>query len=483
VEFRTGFTKMNFIYLLLSSLISANNDRVRSIHDAGFDDLNSFAQANGIEIESINNSEEIDVDSSLPVCILGAGLSGLTVADKLMNKGYKIKIFEKSDRVGGKVNTFRKDGRVYNMGAAILSDYHVKTFEIIRKANIPYEKMAVQHNGGYEYNSGSRIGFPYLDKDPETLAAFERYRQIRERLWLEPGYHGASPELFVTTAEWLQRNNLLGLAKFATIFLTAEGYGSLRTTPALYFIHLMDIVRDIKKPLYHIPTGIDAIPNFMANGKDITLNANVLKIDRRDSYSIIKYTANNRESTQLCSYTVLAFPPHSKSVSKLVPDLSREEKQILDEVKTTKYASIASTVTDIPFTALSATLPPTNPPYLGDGIPMIFFNQTNGAFLSYHWIEGEYDQAPTEADANIFESKLKEVFPKLNPGPGSQPALHTKTWEYFPHVNVESLRNGFYQRFNEIQGSKGLFYATPLMTFELMETSISAADYLVNYFF
>jgi hypothetical protein len=473
----------HFTTLAFLASISAGDIKSRPVSKMGYPDINPSTLVNDIEVEAVAQAGEPKVSSFLPVCIVGAGLSGLTVADKLMNKGYKVKIFEKSDRVGGKVNTFRKDGRVYNMGAAILSDYHVKTFEIIRKANIPYEKMAVQHNGGYEYNSGSRIGFPYLDKDPETLAAFEKYRQIRPKLNVEPGHLSVNPELFVATAEWLKKNDLLGLAKFATIFLTTEGYGSLRTTPALYFIHLMDIVRDIKKPLYHIPTGIDAIPNFMAKDKDITLNSTITKIDRHGYYSTIRYTTRNRTKAQFCSSVVLAFPPHSNNVSNLVSNLSEEEKLILDEVKTTKYGSIASALTEIPFTAMSATLPPTNPPYLGDGIPMIFFNQTKGAFLSYHWIEGEYDQAPTKVDADIFESKLKEVFPKLNPGPGSQPALHTKTWEYFPHVTTESLKNGFYKKFDSIQGSKGLFYATPLMTFELMESTIDSAEYLVDKFF
>jgi predicted NAD/FAD-dependent oxidoreductase len=471
---------MNFITLALLSLISAKDARVKPASNLGYADIASEALANGLE-EAFNS--QADAKSSIPVCIVGAGLSGLRLADNLKGKGYNVKLLEKTDRVGGKVNTFRKDGKVYNMGAAILSDFHVKTFEIIKKAGISWEGMEVQHNGGYDFNSGSIVGFPYLDKDPDTLAAFESYRKIRPRLNVDPGYLNASPELFVTTAEWLKSNDLLGLGKFATIFLTAEGYGSLKTTPALYFIQLMDIIYDITKPLYQIPSGIDAIPKYMANGKDITLNAQITEIDRYKNFSTIKYTENNAKNTQFCSSVVLAFPPHTKSVNKLVSNLSEYEKEVLDDVKTSKYGSIASSATDIPFTALSAALPPTNPPYLGDGIPMIFFNQTNGAFVSYHWIEGDYDTAPTQGDANIFESKLKSVFPKLKPGTGSQPALHTKSWEYFPHVTVDSLKGGFYKKFDSIQGEQNLYYATPLVSFELMENTLSSADYIADRFF
>jgi monoamine oxidase len=37
-----------------------------------------------------------------PICIVGAGVSGLTAAKALEDKGYKTVIFEKRDTVGGK---------------------------------------------------------------------------------------------------------------------------------------------------------------------------------------------------------------------------------------------------------------------------------------------------------------------------------------------------------------------------------------------
>jgi hypothetical protein len=37
-----------------------------------------------------------------PICIVGAGVSGLTAAKALEDKGYKTVIFEKKDTVGGK---------------------------------------------------------------------------------------------------------------------------------------------------------------------------------------------------------------------------------------------------------------------------------------------------------------------------------------------------------------------------------------------
>ena len=42
------------------------------------------------------------------VGIIGAGAAGLLAADILISKGVKVKIFEASDQVGGRVRTFRR---------------------------------------------------------------------------------------------------------------------------------------------------------------------------------------------------------------------------------------------------------------------------------------------------------------------------------------------------------------------------------------
>jgi cation diffusion facilitator CzcD-associated flavoprotein CzcO len=41
-----------------------------------------------------------------PVCIIGAGPSGLTVANRLEANGYKTIIFEKNSEVGGKCQAY-----------------------------------------------------------------------------------------------------------------------------------------------------------------------------------------------------------------------------------------------------------------------------------------------------------------------------------------------------------------------------------------
>jgi len=54
----------------------------------------------------------------LRIAIIGAGVAGLSAAQRLKDLGYRdITIYEKEDRVGGKVLSYRHKGRVYELGA------------------------------------------------------------------------------------------------------------------------------------------------------------------------------------------------------------------------------------------------------------------------------------------------------------------------------------------------------------------------------
>lgn len=55
-------------------------------------------------------------DSDLPIVIIGAGVTGLTAAYRLFERGRRVIVCEASDRVGGNIQTAQHDGYVYDLG-------------------------------------------------------------------------------------------------------------------------------------------------------------------------------------------------------------------------------------------------------------------------------------------------------------------------------------------------------------------------------
>lgn len=102
-------------------------------------------------------------------------------------------------------------------------------------------------------------------------------------------------------------------------------------------------------------------------------------------------------------------------------------------------------------------------------------------FSSYSWIRGDHDTVPTKDELRRMSVKVDETIHKMSTGPK---ALHPmKASEYFPHAVPESLKNGFYQNFNSIQGKNGLYYASTIFTFEKMNEALKMTESFVNKYF
>ena len=50
------------------------------------------------------------------VAVIGGGISGLTTAFLLKKRGFQVKVFEASDRLGGNVQTVSRDGYTFEEG-------------------------------------------------------------------------------------------------------------------------------------------------------------------------------------------------------------------------------------------------------------------------------------------------------------------------------------------------------------------------------
>ncbi|MGL5084719.1 MAG: phytoene desaturase family protein, partial [Clostridium sp.] len=69
------------------------------------------------------------------VIVVGAGIGGLCSAIRLLNKGYKVTIFEKENTIGGKVNIKTNNGASFDLTASILMTPKIYTeiFESVGK--------------------------------------------------------------------------------------------------------------------------------------------------------------------------------------------------------------------------------------------------------------------------------------------------------------------------------------------------------------
>jgi diapolycopene oxygenase len=59
------------------------------------------------------------------VAVIGAGLGGISAAVSLAQAGYKVEVFEKNEKIGGKLNVLSAHGYTFDLGPSILTLPHV----------------------------------------------------------------------------------------------------------------------------------------------------------------------------------------------------------------------------------------------------------------------------------------------------------------------------------------------------------------------
>lgn len=67
-------------------------------------------------------AELLPTPPSKRAAVVGAGLSGLTAAYRLVQAGWQVRVFEAGDRAGGRVQTVARDGYLMDTGASALAD-------------------------------------------------------------------------------------------------------------------------------------------------------------------------------------------------------------------------------------------------------------------------------------------------------------------------------------------------------------------------
>jgi diapolycopene oxygenase len=66
-----------------------------------------------------------DRQAKSKVLVVGAGLGGLAAATSLAQKGYQVELFEKNERIGGKLNVLKEKGFSFDLGPSIFTLPHM----------------------------------------------------------------------------------------------------------------------------------------------------------------------------------------------------------------------------------------------------------------------------------------------------------------------------------------------------------------------
>jgi hypothetical protein len=218
-------------------------------------------------------------------------------------------------------------------------------------------------------------------------------------------------------------------------------------------------------------------------------------------------------ATQKCSKLVLAFPPVIHALQAANLDISDREKIVFGPVGTIQYWSgavrVATPFPDIFGGFLKQTFFAKVDEFLGRvglqgpsfveyipwlpkpaGQPVAWVRLYNASNVATTWSWGKYRSHQTLAETKTL---LKQVISEFNKDPTDTSAVPVpvtdadvmdfRAWDYFPHFDKDQLDNGYYEKFNSLQGYMGTYYASGLNGFETVEFAVRAGKDVANSYF
>ncbi len=406
------------------------------------------------------------------VAIIGAGATGLAAAEVLQQKGYEhVKLFERNSHAGGKCRSIVIEGKIYELGAGVITKNNTVPFSLAEKYQVPIKKAVYGENIFVDENGQFQSKWTCREKLDIYWQLFVRYRAILKKYQAieRPGFLNIDPDLTVPFSQFASKNKITDLADVFNLYLTGFGYCYSNHIPAAYVLKYLDwptIRCFIKNQAYVFPDGIQNLWVRVAQDHTVQYGADIKHIARNTDVITIERESALEEFDSLILTTPL------DEVENFI-DLTDTERTFFNKIETLDYKTILCTVKNLP---KKSGFIPDNFCAERSGHPVFwYYRHADSNVYSFYML------AAMMLNQEVVIENLNKFVVKMG---GEIEFVHQAVdWKYFPHVGTRDLREGFYEQLANMQGQKNTYYLGELLNFSCIgATTDYAQKFIAKHF-
>lgn len=411
------------------------------------------------------------------IAIVGAGITGLTIAHELRKRGFaNVTVFEKAASIGGKADTVYIEGRPYNLGAHLCHG-NLGVAALAKEVGVALERAPTYELWDIDNNRAI----------PRTFEHFQQVEKLRQLLAANPdldhdaGFAPTESWTYSSVLSWLEAHGLRELKEIGPFF-TGAGYGFMQDdVPAGYFLKF---AQHMTEDGWTPSGGYKHLLEKVSHELDVRCNHEVMNIQRDANEGVIHLATrihphgNSDLDPADCNFVFdrLILTGPLEHASQFL-DLTAQEQALFPRIKSLDYYTVIATL-DIakPHTPGLYIVPKNTGNSSERGQTTAFERAFEESNVYHFFCYGHAGQS----DASILEN-IKEDARKLG---GEITDVHVfRKWAYAPQVSPHDMALGFHQRIDQMQGRLGTYYAGSLLAFELTDHNVLLAKSLAERFF
>lgn len=254
------------------------------------------------------------------IIVIGAGVGGLATAVRLQSQGYDVTIYEKFDRVGGKMNLIAGDGYNFDLGPTIvmMPEVYEDVFKfagVNPKDYIPMEKIEPMYSLYYDDGDKLKVTTDYVEMNKmlegisyndaqgfyEYIAEIYRRYLVAKDDFIERSFRGPKDfynpytikqtfklktfdSAYHTISKYLEDDKLRKMLSFQTLYIGISPYNGPSIYTIIPMVEMLYGVWFIKGGMYTMANAMERL--FKELGGNVYLNSEVDEIIFKDKKAI-----------------------------------------------------------------------------------------------------------------------------------------------------------------------------------------------------
>ncbi|KAF9870604.1 hypothetical protein CkaCkLH20_11910 [Colletotrichum karsti] len=399
------------------------------------------------------------------VLVVGGGATGTYAAVRLRDQNKTVAVVERSDKLGGHVNTFRDPATGapidYGVQAYIQNDQTTQFFErfgvaLNASALSPFPSQIVDFKTGFAIPNATAV-------DPNQLVgplANYLFAALNFDFLAEGAYdipESVPEDLLLPFGQFVAKYNLTEVVQVVWIF--AHGVGNLLETPTLYVLqnfgqpHLLGL----SAGYLYAPGGnqqvYDKAGEFLGN--DVLYSSTVVASERSDDgVKAVVRTATGRKLIK-AKKLLVTIPPTTQNLKPF--DLDESETSVFSQWQNIPYYVGVVSNSGLPSLTNFLNVDVTAPAFLPQK-PFVWRLETVGV-PGYQTVKviGEADSAKAQG---LVTDAVSRISASVN-GSASTVAEFSAWEEHVNlqlHVSPDAIKAGFYKNLYALQGKRSTYY-------------------------